>query len=185
MYRTLLGLVFLTALIGCGGTTSSRVPSGTATIPTATGTSGSGAPASPAPPASPSIVQVAVGQNAAGVNISVAAPNGTAPIVQDLGVAAMTGMASAFNTGDVIHRGETARIVVFGPGLNSNMQVSIVGPNDIQISNVATITASDATPGVSFTAAVASKAALGARTVVLQTSSGNLTMFTGGLEVVP
>ncbi|MGZ4834748.1 MAG: hypothetical protein ACXVZZ_03875 [Terriglobales bacterium] len=182
MYRTLLGLVFLTALIGCGGTTSSRVPSGTATIPTATGTSGSGAPPSPA---SPSIVQVAVGQNAAGVNISVAAPNGTAPIVQDLGVAAMTGMASAFNTGDVIHRGETARIVVFGPGLNSNMQVSIVGPNDIQISNVATITASDATPGVSFTAAVASKAALGARTVVLQTSSGNLTMFTGGLEVVP
>ncbi|HET7184409.1 MAG TPA: hypothetical protein VFI82_06970 [Terriglobales bacterium] len=182
MYRTLLGLVFLSALIGCGGTTSPRVPSGTAPIPTAAGPSGSGAPAAPV---SPSIVQVAAGQNAAGVNISVAAPNGTAPIVQDLGVAAMTGTASAFNTGDVIHRGETARIVVFGPGLNSNMQVSIVGPNDIQISNVAAINASDGTPGVSFTAAVASKAAVGARTVVLQTPSGNMTMFAGGLEVVP
>ena len=99
----------------------------------------------------------------------------------------MTGSASAFNTGDQIHRGATQRVVLFGPGLSSGMTISILGPNDIQVSNVQGVTASDAdhTPGVTFTAAVSSNAALGARTVVLQTPAGNITTFTGGLEVVP
>jgi hypothetical protein len=100
-------------------------------------------------------------------------------------VAGLTGSASAFNTGDVIHRGTTMRVVMFGAGLAGDMQVTILGPNDIQISNVTGITATDNTPGISFTAAVAGNAALGARTVVLQTTSGNITAFTGGLEVAP
>jgi hypothetical protein len=103
----------------------------------------------------------------------------------DLGVAGLTGSASAFNTGDVIHRGATMRVVMFGPGLTGDMQVTILGPNDIQISNVRGTTSTDGTPGIAFTAAVSGNAALGARTVVLQTSSGNITAFTGGLEVVP
>lgn len=131
------------------------------------------------------MVQVAAGQTASGVNISVPAPSGTPPNAVDLGVAGLTGSASAFNTGDVIHRGATMRVVMFGPGLTGDMQVTILGPNDIQISNVRGTTSTDGTPGIAFTAAVSGNAALGARTVVLQTSSGNITAFTGGLEVVP
>jgi hypothetical protein len=137
--------------------------------------------------APPSVVQVAAGQTAAGVNISVPAAPSSPPNAQNLGVAAMTGSASAFNTGDQIHRGTTQRVVLFGPGLSADMTISILGPSDIQISGVQGVTASDPsnTPGVTFTASVSPSAALGARTVVLQTPSGNITTFTGGLEVVP
>ncbi len=77
------------------------------------------------------------------------------------------------------------RVVLFGPGLTAGMTVSILGPSDIQISNVQGTSATDNTPGLSFTATVAPNAALGARTVVLQASNGDITTFTGGLEVVP
>ncbi len=65
------------------------------------------------------------------------------------------------------------------------MTVVVEGPTDIQVSNVQSIRATDNTPGVSFTAAVSGNAALGARSVVLQASNGDITTFTGGLEVVP
>lgn len=180
MYRSLLTLFLAGGLIGCGGGGNSSTPSSpTPTIPTSGSTAGS--------PAAPAIVQVTAGQPAAGVNISVPPPTGTQANAQDLGVAPLTGSASAFNTGDIIHEGTSMRVVLFGPGLSSNMQVSILGPNDFQISNVIGVTASDTahTPGLSFTATVAPNAALGARTVVLQSSNGNITTFTGGLEVVP
>jgi hypothetical protein len=157
--------------LGCGGGSSSR-----SSTPSSGGTSSVGTPA---------VVQVSAGQAASGVNISVPAPSGTQPNAESLGVANLTGPGSAFNTGDVIHRGATMRVVMFGPGLTGGMQVTVLGPNDIQISNVQAITATDMTPGVSFTAAVAGNAAMGARTVVLQTTSGNMTAFTGSLEVVP
>ena len=97
----------------------------------------------------------------------------------------MSGTASAYNTGDVIHRGATSRIVMFGPGLNGSMQVSMLGPAGITVSDIISITATDKTPGISFIATVAADAALGARTVVLQNAKGDITTFTGGLEVVP
>ncbi len=178
MYRTLVVSLFvplLAVLLGCGGTVASRTPSPTPSAPAAPG----------AAPASPSIVQVSAGNTAAGVNITVPAPVGTNPNAQDLGVAALTGPASAFNTGDIIHRGATMRIVVFGPGLSSDMQISILGPSDIQFGNIAGTMSTDNTPGISFTASVSPSAALGARTVVLQSPNGNVTTFTGGLEVVP
>ncbi len=180
MYRTLLVFILCLELIGCGGNASS--PSSAAApapIPTTSGGTGTTSPAG-----SPSIVQVSARNTAAGVNIVVVAPNGTQPNIQDLGVAQMTGSASAFNTGDVIHRGSTARVVLFGPGLSSSMTVAILGPNDVQVGNVTDITADDGTPGVAFTATVAGNAALGARTVALQSTNGNMTTFTGGIEVV-
>ncbi len=123
---------------------------------------------------------------ASGVDITVPAPaSSTVPNATVLGVADLTGSATAFNTGSLIHRGTTRRVVLFGPGLSADMQVIIRGPADIQISNLQSIMATDNTPGISFTAAVASGAALGSRTVVLQTSNGDITTFTGGLEVVP
>ncbi len=166
--------VLAAGLMSCGGTASApRTPS----VPT-TGSGGG--------PSNASVVQVGAGQVAGGINISVPSPAAaTPPNAEDLGVAALSGPASAFNTGDVIHRGASMRVVLFGPGLTAGMTVSILGPSDIQISNVQGTSATDNTPGLSFTATVAPNAALGARTVVLQASNGDITTFTGGLEVVP
>jgi hypothetical protein len=91
----------------------------------------------------------------------------------------------AANTGDTIHRGSAMRVLLFGPGLNSAMQVTVAGPKDITITNMQSITATDNTPGVAFTASVAGNAALGARTVYLRNTNGDVTSFTGGLEVIP
>jgi hypothetical protein len=69
------------------------------------------------------------------------------------------------------------------------MQVMVRGPSDIQIDpkSIVGIRSTDTppVPGISFTVTVAANAALGARTVVLQASNGDITTFTGGLEVVP
>lgn len=135
----------------------------------------------------PVIVTATAGANAAGVNITVGPPASTPPPnAQDLGVAALTGSASAFNTGTTIVLGAIPqRVVLFGPGLSGNMQVTVRGPNDIQVGNIVGITATDKTPGISFTVTGAPNAGLGARTVVLQAPNGDVTTFTGGLEVVP
>ncbi|MGH9521308.1 MAG: hypothetical protein ACRD3E_02115 [Terriglobales bacterium] len=129
---------------------------------------------------------VAAGQSVTGINIAVSPPQSSPPPnAENLGVAAMSGTASAYNTGDVIHRGATSRVVMFGPSLNGGMQVTMLGPAGISISDIISITATDKTPGISFIATVAQDAALGARTVVLQNSKDDVTTFTGGLEVVP
>ena len=91
----------------------------------------------------------------------------------------------ALNTGGAVHRGSTMRILLFGPGLNGSMKVSIAGPHDITVGKIESVEATDNTPGVAFTAAVASNAALGARTVFLKSATGDVTSFTGGLEVIP
>jgi len=63
------------------------------------------------------------------------------------------------------------------------MQVSISGPVDIGISQLQSIQSTSGVPGVAFRAAVPSSAAIGARTVILQAPNGDITTFTGGLEV--
>jgi hypothetical protein len=129
-------------------------------------------------------VNTTANQTDAGVDIAVAAPAGSPPPnAKFLGA----GGTAAFTTGDTIQRGQTTNVLLFGPGLSGSMQVRISGPADIAISGVHTITATDAahTPGVEFTAAVSSSAAPGGRTVVLISPQGDITTFTGGLEVVP
>ena len=175
-------LLFLVSLVGCGGTAAS--PGGgsnNSSPPTPSTNTGT-----PTPVSAPGPVTVSAGQNSSGVDITVSAPQSSpAPNAQDLGVAAMSGSASAYNTGDVIHRGQTARVLLFGPGLSGDMQVSIRGPADITIASINMITSTTSTPGVSFVATVAPNAALGGRTVVLQNANGDVTTFSGGLEVVP
>ncbi|MGI9103792.1 MAG: hypothetical protein ACR2IF_15235 [Terriglobales bacterium] len=181
MRRIAVITVLCAALAGCGGGGGgSSAPSTSTTTPPATGTGAVN------PVNSPAIVGVLGGQTAAGVDITVIAPGATTPPnTQDLGVAALTGTGRAFNTGDIIHRGATNRVLLFGPGLSANMQVSIRGPSDITISDITGTSATDGTPGITFTALVSPSAALGARTVVLQNANGDITTFTGGLEVVP
>jgi hypothetical protein len=131
------------------------------------------------------VVDVGQGQTASGIDITVSpAASSPAPNAQNLGVNSLTGRASASNTGGVIHRGASNRVILFGPGLNGQMTVTVGGVKDITITNIAGITATDNTPGLAFTATAATNAALGARTVYLQTTSGDVTTFTGGLEVV-
>ncbi len=177
----LAALVFLLALmLGCGGTAATPVTRVPASTPPA-GTSNT-----PTTVSAPNVVTVAAGQTASDIDIAVSAVAGSpAPNAQDLGVAALTGPGSAANTGAVIHRGQTGRVLLFGPGLSADMVVTIRGPNDITVSDVNTISSTTGTPGLAFVAAVGGNAALGARTVVLQTSKGDVTTFTGGLEVVP
>ena len=173
------GLLFLLCvLVGCGGNAASPVSSVSAPPSSPTGT--------PTPISAPNVVTVAAGQTTSGIDVTVSPVAASpAPNAQDLGVAALVGSGSASNTGAVIHRGQTARVLLFGPGLAGDMSVTIRGPNDIAFASVTSITSTTGTPGISFIAVVAPDAALGARTVVLQTTKGDVTAFTGGLEVVP
>jgi hypothetical protein len=125
------------------------------------------------------IISVSGGQTTLGVDIAVASPaSSPTPNAEDLG----TGNSAA-TTGATISQGTTATVLLFGLGLNGNMQVTISGPGDIAVTNIHSITSENNTPGVAFTAAVAGNAALGARTVLLRDSKNDITSFTGGLEV--
>ncbi len=161
-----LGVVFW---LGCsnGGNNSSPGPG-----------SGGG------PVTTPSTVTVSANQTATGVNIAVVSPaSSSAPNVVALG----TDGTNAFSTGGTVNRGGSATIVAFGAGLSSSMQISFSGPNDITMGTVQNIVADDPahTPGVSFPITVGSNAALGARTLIMQSTNNDITTFTGGLEVLP
>jgi hypothetical protein len=132
----------------------------------------------------PVTVAVADGQAISGTNITV--PTGTSTLnAEMLGVLPVGSGGSAQNTGDRIQRGATGQVLMFGRGLSGSVTVTISGPADIQVSNVVTRTASDGTQGVSFDVVVDPSAAVGARTVFLQSGTTQLTSFTGGLEVIP
>jgi hypothetical protein len=104
---------------------------------------------------------------------------------QDLGVNDVNAsQASAFNTGGSVARGTSALVLVFGKGLTGTLTVAISGPQDISITNIQGVTATDNTPGIAFVINVGSGAAVGARTVILSDAQGNATTFTGGLEVI-
>jgi hypothetical protein len=132
----------------------------------------------------PVAVAVADGQTVSGTNITV--PSGTSTLNAELlGVLPIGSGGSAQNTGDRIQRGTTGQVLMFGTGLSGSVTVAISGPADILVSNIVTRTATDGTQGVSFDVVVDPNAALGARTVFLQSGTDQLTSFTGGLEVIP
>ncbi len=131
-------------------------------------------------------IVVSVNGAATGVNIEVASLFGAALNAKALGVVSVgSGGGSADNTGAQIHRGTTMRVLMFGSGLNGNLQVKLSGPQDYAISNKISITSTQNTPGIEFDLAINGNAALGARTIILTDSNNNVTTFTGGLEVLP
>jgi hypothetical protein len=169
----LLPLALWTAC-GGGGSNSEGNP-----VPGGGGGNGGGGGVNP-----PTIVSVSAGQAVLGVNISVAAQaSSPTPNV----TAAGADGKSAFSGGDVMHQNSVATIIVFGPGLNTSMKASFSGPGDIAIGPLQSVNFTDpkAPPGLRFTATVASNAALGARTLVLQDTKNDITTFSGALEVVP
>ena len=188
MLRVGLVLFVCALLIGCGGR---GVMSGNTGTPPSTPTNpGTPTPApAPAPSAaanSPAPVSLAAGQSQSGIDITVAPPaSNPAPNAQDLGVNAPSGLGMASNTGGVIHRGSSMRVLLFGPGLTADMKITLAGPQDITVADVQGVHATDNTPGVAFTASATSTASLGARTVFLQSANGDITSFSGGLEVIP
>jgi hypothetical protein len=139
--------------------------------------SGGGAVTAPVP------VAVTAGQTTT-ANIAVVAPvSTTAPNVQAVGV---DSSGFAFATGGTATQGEPSGIVtLFGPGITADMKVSFSGPTDITVTNIAAVTATDGTPGLQFNIAVASTAALGARTLILQSTNNDITTFAGGIEIIP
>jgi hypothetical protein len=136
-------------------------------------------------PGTPALVTVTAGTTTGGVNISVASPRSNpTPNAKFLGVNLANGGALA--TGDTVSRSQgTATVTIFGPGLASSMRVTITGPGDITVGTLTAVTAQDGTPGVQFPITLTGSTALGARTVVMEDSSDDITTFTGGLEVVP
>jgi len=130
---------------------------------------------------------VSAGQLSSGINVTLSSPAGTALNINALGVNALglPSGGSAFNSGDVIHQSQTATILIFGAGLAAGQTVSISGPADITITNVRAVTAQNNTPGLAFDVAVSSSAAIGARSVIVTNTNGDVTAFTAGLEVEP
>ncbi len=132
----------------------------------------------------PVIVSVSGGQTTGGVDISVPTPAGQPAVnVRVLGVAPLGAGGSAFNTGGVISRGTTMKVLLFGPGLTADATITIGGPNDIGISNVRAITSTTGMPGIAFDATVPGNAAPGARTVYIKLPNTDISAFAGGLEV--
>jgi len=153
-----------------------------ASQPPATGGNGS----TTAPVGAMRVVSVGGGQSVNGIDIAVASPaNASGPNAELLGVSGLNEATTARNSGAVIPRGSTMKVVLFGRALSGGLTVTIGGPNDIIISNVRGVTATDGTAGIAFDATVSAGAALGARTVYLRSSNDDITAFTGGLEVVP
>jgi hypothetical protein len=178
----LAGLVFPLLLSGCGGSSSSA-PSPSPAAPVGGPQSGGGTTNPQGQLVSPNQVAISVGGTTTSVDIAV--PAISPPLnAQDLGINSTSATQdSAFNTGGTVSRGSSALVLMFGTGLNGNLSIAISGPQDIAISNVQSVTATDKTPGLSFVITVPSNAALGARTVILSDAQGNATTFTGGLEV--
>lgn len=186
-WAILVLLLCLSLLAGCGGPAGCPggvfVTGGCATSNgggggnLGQGGGGGGAVLAPVP------VAVVANQTAI-ANIAVVAPvSGTPPNVQAVGV---DSKGFAFATGGVAHQGETAGIVtLFGPGITGSMTASFSGPADITVTNISAVTATDGTPGLQFDVAVASTAALGSRTLILQNSSNDITTFAGGIEIIP
>jgi hypothetical protein len=176
---TFLIAVILFLATGCGsGSSSSTNPSPSPSpglTPTPTPAVGGVNP--------PTVVTVAAGQSVSGTDITVSAPaSNPPPNAQALG--STTGsQGTADNTGTIVMRGTTVTVLLFGPGLSGSMQISISGPADIAISQIRGIQSTTGVPGVAFQAVIAADAAQGARTVALQSSNGDITTFTGGLEI--
>ncbi|HEY0565874.1 MAG TPA: hypothetical protein VGC88_09840 [Terriglobales bacterium] len=133
------------------------------------------------------MVTVAAGSTVTGVNITVKPPTTSPPAnVTVLGVVQPgSSSGSAFGTGDTISRGTTSIALVFGAGLNASQKVTVGGPADITVSSVQAIKATDNTPGLQFELTVSPTAALGARSVYITSTNGDVTGFVGGLEVTP
>src|SRR5438067_12581742 len=114
---------------GCGGLKSS--PTNTTTnTPAPTPVSSPPAGTGGGPVNAPALVSVGPGQSVSGIDIGVPTPAGNpAPNAQVLGVAPTGAGGSAFNTGSVIHRGTTMKVLLFGPGLTGDAVVTIGGPN--------------------------------------------------------
>ena len=180
-----LGTLLLVSILlaGCGGGNSNNGTPASSPVTSSTNPAPTGGNAQLS---GPTVVNVGAGETVSSIDVAVvSSATSPSPNVQNLGVNPVTGRASASNTGGEIHRGASNRVVLFGPGLNGQMTVRISGPADITAANIVGIQATDNTPGLAFTATAAGNAALGARTVYLQNSAGDVTAFAGSMEVIP
>lgn len=172
-----IALALTIGTVACGGGGGGGTPSSRSVSPPSTGL-----PSAPVPNA-PIAVNVVAGTVTSSVDIITGAP-AISPVVN----ATTLGIGNtATNVGTTVSRDVIPHtVILFGPGLSGSMTVTISGPaNEIPISNIRTIKATDNTPGIAFDVSIPVTAALGARTVTLQNPNGDITTFTGGLEIVP
>jgi hypothetical protein len=183
----LVALMFLAACGGGGSSTPSTGGNGGGGGGGG-GTGGGGGAANP-----PVSVTVTAGAISSGVDITVPAPASvTAPNASLLGAAVVPPgggdvSITLTNGSSTVHQGSPIIVALAGTGIAATgTTVTISGPDDITIdtTTVKDITLDGGQKGLTFQAAVASGAALGARTVLLKNAQNDITSFTGGLQVI-
>ena len=184
IFLSVLLLLCLLIGLGCSGGTGSGSGTDGVGEPAGGGSGGSGSGGGGL--STPNLVTVGSGESVTGINITVASPTSNpTPNVEFLSVDNTDDPAEAFVTGGVTTQGETdGTVLLFGTGMSTSMQLSFTGPDDITISNLESVESTNGLSGLTFNISVASTAALGARTLVLQDSNNDVTTFTGGVEVV-
>ena len=178
---TMLAAVLVMAMAACGGGGTTPVPAQSSPTPSPSPTPG---PTSASSGVSAPVIVTVSGADVTGIDINVTSPAGTEN-AELLGSTDLGEPGTAGSTGASIARGSSQKVLLFGPGLSGDMKVIIGGPNDVTVSNIRSIKATDGTPGIAFDLQVSSSARLGARSVLLQATNNDVTSFTGGLEIVP
>lgn len=189
MHRLAVAFIaFLVILTACGGGRSSSTTPG-----------GAAGPPPPTSPASGSIT-VAAGSTVNSVNITLPAPTASGGFnATMLGVAvpATSGSTSIqlTNSPSVIHLSQlpaTGQMIVAitGTGLATTgaspaslvTSVTISGPNDVTVGTNNVLSGGG---GIGFRITLGASTATGARTVFLKNAQGDITAFSGGLEILP
>ena len=179
--RLLLSLLVVLTIfaVACGGGSSST-SNNTPNNPPPTGNPPPGNPG-PQNLGAPNVISVSAGATTSGIDITVASPVSN-PAINALNLGT-TAAGFASNTGVAVPRGGTQGIILFGPGINGDLTVTLSGPADITVSNSRTIKSTNGTSGIAFDVNIPANAAPGARTVFLRSSNNDITAFTGGLEI--
>ncbi len=175
-------------LAACGGGRSSSTTPG-----------GTGGPEPPPSPAS-GAVTVAAGSTVNNVNITLPAPSGSGGFnAEMLGVAvpATSGSTSIqlTNSPSIIHLGQLPSsgqmiVAITGTGLATTAtpptslvtSITVSGPNDVTVGQSNVLSGGG---GIGFRITLGASTATGARTIFLKNAQGDITAFSGGLEILP
>lgn len=190
MHRLSLAVILSAFLVSCGGGSS-----GGGNTSSGGGTGGGGSTVPPGP------VAVTSGGSFIGVNITLPAPVASPALNATMigaAVPASSGSTSITltNAPAVIHLSSVPTsganagqmiVALLGNGMTTGTtslisSVTLSGPNDITIGTPAALTGGG---GIGFRITLGGSAATGARTVFLKNAQGDITAYTGGLEILP
>lgn len=131
--------------------------------------------------AAPTPVTVAANQNTIAVDIEVPGPASTINVTGVSITEPLVGQTYARSTGVGVRQGNQYWLWLIGSGITPSLTLSFSGPADIAVGGP--VLATQGCPGAIYPITVSAGAALGARSIILQDASSNLTTLAGALEV--